>query len=608
MNFRFVSKFFRILCLVITGYLFHRGCKRYVEDQSSTVIEYRTFQETKQDIYPTITLCTFIDALKNRLGLYDRKKLNEIYDIKDPWEYINFLEGNIWEDKMMRVNYDDVTLDLRDHIERLIVMGNELQVLYQWNVNDENTRITGRGSESSSNSTQSLEFYTSYRHAAGKCVSLDLSVETMPKTTGQLINSVAILFKNIRIPDVNLLYGISYPGQILRGFTLDAEVAWNQRITTGYVKEKHFGIDIIEVFRRRTTFHKSCNKNWKEFDNTVLRNVITAANCRPPHWNISMDYPICHGKEKMKEVRLPVSAWIIAPPLFLKKFDQPCDGILAATYDKSNARRKVSSLTSIHSSTSPKAGLVGHSDLHSFVISAQEDDSSTVVFYFKNDRYKEIRDTRAFDIDGLLGNVGGYIGLFLGFAIWQLPDAIEFIKSKWCTLRRGKIHVNIIVLLINLFYNEIQTRMEYVQLDIFSEGLVFRMPDLFFGIYHYGINKTSPNHRYAENDENISANTNLPRPQIRTDSVKPNVDDSTERGHSKSEDEEPCDKCGRREIPIQIEYMPNRIVHSAKRGNKESNPPESKNKQVDCLKTRMDYSDIRLEIIEKALFSSNKLN
>ena len=49
-------------------------------------------------------------------------------------------------------------------------------------------------------------------------------------------------------------------------------------------------------------------------------------------------------------------------------------------------------------------------------------------FIFKADTYKEIRKDRAFNIESLVGNVGGYIGLFLGFAIWSIPELFPNIK------------------------------------------------------------------------------------------------------------------------------------------------------------------------------------
>ena len=37
---------------------------------------------------------------------------------------------------------------------------------------------------------------------------------------------------------------------------------------------------------------------------------------------------------------------------------------------------------------------------------------------------------RAIDIQGLVGNVGGYIGLFLGYSFLQIPDSILFIVLR----------------------------------------------------------------------------------------------------------------------------------------------------------------------------------
>ena len=413
----FVGNVLRIICLVATGALFLRGGWKYFEDESSSLVDYRAFQNTIRDIYPTISLCFYNS--KDNLGMYDSTKLNSTYEIKDPGEYTKFLSGDLSDDSMVGVRYDDVTTDIKDRVESVKVIGNREQELYKWVMNDNNTNSTAKGWDFISKSNHSFPFYTSYRHAYVKCFSIDLSAKRLPNIDGQLINAILINFKHIRIADVTLIYIISYPGQILRGFVLDAEYAWNHRITTGYLKTKLFLIDIIEVFRRRKTFHKPCNENFKEDDNMILNEVAKIANCKPPHWNISEDYPICKGKEKMKRVFIPGSYNKIASSSFLQKFVQPCDGILAATFNTISEQRGLS-----------LGGL----------ISTESVNSATVGFLFKNEEYKEIKYTRAFNIESLIGNVGGYIGLFLGFAIWQLPDTIEFIAKKCSALFGGKIY------------------------------------------------------------------------------------------------------------------------------------------------------------------------
>ena len=352
-------------------------------------------------------------------GIYDRKKLNETYGIKDVSKYIKFLTGDLWDDKMVGVKYDDVTFDIKDPVFGVLIMGMDGigHHLYTWFKNNAGGNDTTKNSETSSYLAHSIPIRTTYRRHDTKCFTLDLTVEAIPNIQGQLINSVGIIFKALRIPDVSIYYGISYPGQILRAFLLDAELYWNHRITLGQVKSKLFLFDSIEVFRKRSTIARPCKGTWRDDDDTIMRDVIEMANCKPPHWNISTRYPICNTKEKMKNVTIPYSAFKIATPTFLKQFKQPCHGLQAATLNTIVEQRKnFSSLT-------PTYGM----------------DVTSMGFHFKNEQYKEIKYTEAFDFESLVGKIGGHIGLLLGFAFWQIPDAMKFLRKKLRAMVAGKI-------------------------------------------------------------------------------------------------------------------------------------------------------------------------
>ena len=39
--------------------------------------------------------------------------------------------------------------------------------------------------------------------------------------------------------------------------------------------------------------------------------------------------------------------------------------------------------------------------------------------------------TRAIDVNGLIGNIGGYIGLCLGYSILQIPEFVTVLFYKW---------------------------------------------------------------------------------------------------------------------------------------------------------------------------------
>ena len=42
----------------------------------------------------------------------------------------------------------------------------------------------------------------------------------------------------------------------------------------------------------------------------------------------------------------------------------------------------------------------------------------------------EIEQTRALGGLALFGNVGGYVGIFLGVALMQMPDLLEYVYTK----------------------------------------------------------------------------------------------------------------------------------------------------------------------------------
>ena len=50
--------------------------------------------------------------------------------------------------------------------------------------------------------------------------------------------------------------------------------------------------------------------------------------------------------------------------------------------------------------------------------------------YFSQTRFTDKIQVRAYAFDDLVGTIGGYIGLFLGYALIQFPDLIELIYHK----------------------------------------------------------------------------------------------------------------------------------------------------------------------------------
>ena len=57
-------------------------------------------------------------------------------------------------------------------------------------------------------------------------------------------------------------------------------------------------------------------------------------------------------------------------------------------------------------------------------------DKKSIDIYFKNSYYKEIKHVQSFNLENFVGNVGGYVGLFIGCAIWEAPDFLAWVFRK----------------------------------------------------------------------------------------------------------------------------------------------------------------------------------
>ena len=68
-----------------------------------------------------------------------------------------------------------------------------------------------------------------------------------------------------------------------------------------------------------------------------------------------------------------------------------------------------------------------------------EDNENITKFFvdFVNSDFKEVQQVKAFGIESLVGNVGGYIGLFLGLSIIQLPTFFIFLAKKIDDFAKG---------------------------------------------------------------------------------------------------------------------------------------------------------------------------
>ena len=181
----------------------------------------------------------------------------------------------------------------------------------------------------------------------------------------------------------------SYPGQLLLDFAAD-DYIWNNKSDMNTTVA--FKLDSTEVLKRRNKANDKCLEDSIHHDVLWLKHVIKKNGCKAPYHKLQVDEPICDDFDKLAVFDLFV---------FLhEEFTRPCEEIPHV------------SLKSVRYDSNYKPGL------YSFVVGYPK-------------KIKMITQQQAIDVHALIGNIGGYIGLFLGKNIFISGKEKEFKVLPW---------------------------------------------------------------------------------------------------------------------------------------------------------------------------------
>ena len=89
-----------------------------------------------------------------------------------------------------------------------------------------------------------------------------------------------------------------YPGQRFTSYyTIKYE--WDKKTIDSKPYLMKFGVKDIEVIKHRNRKEEPCIKDWKNFDQLVMDDLMLKSGCRPPHWNTNQNFTLCSRPEQM---------------------------------------------------------------------------------------------------------------------------------------------------------------------------------------------------------------------------------------------------------------------------------------------------------------------
>ena len=170
---------------------------------------------------------------------------------------------------------------------------------------------------------------------------------------------------------LNIITIIHYPGQFYLHNLNEAMYFQPYQVekTTAFIED-------LEILKQRNSRNRKCSKHIDNYDNTVIDEILAKQRCRPPYLTTHNSYPQCNNKKKVKGSKLDLETQKIM------EMAKACQRISKTKLAINNVKNEYAYIWSITIQYPEEARIITQS--------------------------KDV------DVHSLIGNIGGYLGLFLG--------------------------------------------------------------------------------------------------------------------------------------------------------------------------------------------------
>ena len=290
------------------------------------------------------------------------KKIRSVDSQLNEDSYLRYLQGNIDEVKFQDIEYENVSLDLNEYLLALGITYRNRSTIFK---EGPKKRID--------------VIYNGMNYYFVKCFSHQLD-----KHERREVYEVIYVFNKTRLfndlsdsvpKKERILLYVYYPNHFLMKVTPDELY----RSSSTFVSIKD-----IEFIKARNTRRRGCMEQERTYDALVLKKHIEKIGCTAPYHGSYNSFPRCRNKTEMKNY----------------------------LYDLDKAKKDY---------YPPACNRISKMII-SYYAQSSEDHQLFYAVGYLNEWMKIIHQSKEVDIHSLIGNIGGYVGLFLGkiiIALWH---------------------------------------------------------------------------------------------------------------------------------------------------------------------------------------------
>ena len=349
--------FFKLICMIgvlsMVGYWFY---KFLVEDRDIGIVDYEPLLSESQIDLPLASICIVNPFLEEKIKLVDAQH--------NGTTYFEYLKGDIDAPEFQGTHYENLTLDLNDYL---------LTVALEYRNGSRNLTLKP-------NRKHKVIFSGIYHRAKfAKCFSHQLD-----KHEAHNISTIHYTYNRTRIfkdlgdserQDRRIILSIYYPSQFLMKI--------GNRYGINTLRFTVVSVNDMEFLKARKKHNRDCMVDSMSYDESVLKKHMEGNVCLLPYQAAYSSIPICRNKTEIKKCtyNYNTAREIYYPP----------------------ACHRISKI-SFFVQGKPYIGesLQAHHHVWNLLIR------------YPRNWIKVIQQSKEVDAHSLIGNIGGYVGLFLG--------------------------------------------------------------------------------------------------------------------------------------------------------------------------------------------------
>ena len=415
--FRRLKRVFTVGCFLSAIYTTVLLTERYIANNDSSVIVMNNYNKQPQDRYPTFSVC-FIGT---RFHWFHDHNIFARYGI-NATQYQLLMKGENatkYEFDPNKGSYSRTPVllmsDSKDEFEQFhLQISNALSISNFYYENPENDILYNSSLDSTSNPPS---MYLSYQSADKICFTRNETDLKDSTRIHDILTFDSSAITNLPFIDTEIEIYIHYPDQLLFSFSTPYKnpkykanfSEFYEYLNNGSTPTVlNFMVSQCKVLRKR---HGSntlpCNEKIASFDHYLHLKIAEYLGCIPVYFKhvLSSDLNIqeCNTAKQFKDAYEYLKDFVT----IVDSNDRSCEEMLCLT--------RMSLVTDILSV--PREGV-------------------SIMFSYPENYYEEIRYIDSFGFESFGSGVGGFIGIFLGFSFFQLPDFVAYIATAIVTLRK----------------------------------------------------------------------------------------------------------------------------------------------------------------------------